>query len=57
MSFIFKDEKLPGKDLWEKEKDGYKRYVLSKGQGDFLKSFLETLRKKEKVKIEWKDIG
>jgi len=55
--FFFKDEKLPGKDEWEKEKDSYKRYVLSKGQGDFLKSFLETLRKKEKVKIEWKDIG
>jgi hypothetical protein len=55
--FFFKDEKLPGKDEWEKEKDSYKRYVLSKGRGDFLKSFLETLRKKEKVKIEWKDIG
>ena len=55
--FYFKDEKLPGKDEWEKEKEGYKRYVLSRGQGDFLKSFMETLRKKEKVKIEWKEIS
>lgn len=55
--FYFKEEKLPGKDEWEKEKDGYKRYILSKGQGEFLKSFMETLRKKEKIKIEWKDIG
>jgi hypothetical protein len=55
--FYFKDEKLPGKDEWEKEKEGYKRYVLSRGQGDFLKSFMESLRKKEKVKIEWKEIS
>ena len=55
--FYFKDEKLPGKDEWEKEKDGYKSYVLSKGKGEFLKSFMEALRKKEKVKIEWKDIS
>jgi len=55
--FFFKDEKLPGKDEWEKDKESYKRYALSKGQGDFLKSFMETLRKKEKVKIEWKEIG
>ncbi len=56
-AFYFKEEKLPGKDEWEKEKEGYKRYVLSRGQGDFLKSFMEMLRKKEKVKIDWKDIG
>jgi peptidyl-prolyl cis-trans isomerase D len=55
--FYFKGEKLPGKDEWEKDKDSYKRYVLSKGKGDFLKSFIETLRKKEKAEIEWKDIG
>lgn len=55
--FFFKEEKLPGKDEWEKEKEGYKRYILSKGQGEFLKSFMETLRKKEKIKINWKDLG
>ena len=55
--FYFKEEKLPGKDEWEKEKESYKKYVLSKGQVDFLKSFIETLRKKENVKIEWKDIS
>jgi len=56
-AFFFKEEKLPGKDEWEKDKEGYKRYVLSKGQGEFIKSFMETLRKQEKVKIDWKDIG
>jgi len=55
--FFFKEEKVPGKDEWEKEKEAYKRFVLSRGQGEFLKSFMETLRKKEKVKIDWKDIG
>lgn len=55
--FFYKEEKLPGKDEWEKDKDNYKSYVLSKGKGDFLKSFMESLRKKEKVKIEWKEIG
>ena len=55
--FFFKEEKLPSKEEWEKEKEGYKRYVLSRGQGEFLKSFMETLRKKEKIKIDWKDIG
>ncbi|MCK7512788.1 MAG: hypothetical protein MZV70_58025 [Desulfobacterales bacterium] len=38
--FFFKEEKLPGKDEWEKEKEGYKRYVLSKGQGEFSKILL-----------------
>jgi hypothetical protein len=55
--FYYKEEKIPGKDEWEKDKESYKRYVLSRGQGDFLKSFMETLRKKEKVKIEWKEIS
>lgn len=55
--FYFKDEQVPSKDEWEKNKEGYKRYVLSRGQGDFLKSFMETLRTKEKVKIEWKEIS
>jgi peptidyl-prolyl cis-trans isomerase D len=55
--FSFKDEQVPSKDEWEKNKEGYKRYALSRGQGDFLRSFMETLRKKEKVKIEWKEIS
>ncbi len=55
--FHFKEEKVPDKDQWEKDKESYKRYALSKSQSDFLKSFMEGLRKKEKVKIEWKEIS
>lgn len=55
--FFFKEEKLPSKEEWEKEKEGYKRFVIARGQGDFLKSFMEKLREKEKVKIEWKEIS
>jgi len=55
--FYFKNEQVPNKDEWEKNKEGYKRYALSRGQGDFFKSFMETLRKTEKVKIEWKEIS
>lgn len=55
--FYYKEEEMPTKDEWEKDKESYKRYVLSRGQGDFLKSFMEAMRKTEKVKIEWKEIS
>ena len=53
--FYFKEEQVPGKDQWEKEKEGYKQYVFSKSKNDFLKSFMQRLRQKEKVKINWED--
>jgi hypothetical protein len=55
-AFYFKDEQLPGKGEWEKDKEGYKRYILAKNRDDFFKSFMQTLRQKEKVRIDWKDI-
>ena len=54
--FYFKDEKLPDKSVWEKEKEAYRRYLLTKTREEFFKSFTEGLRNKEKIKIDWKEI-
>jgi len=54
--FYYKDESLPAKEQWEKEREAYKRYVLAREKDNFLKSFMETLRSKEKIKIDWKEI-
>jgi len=54
--FYFKDEKLPEKKVWEKEKDTYKQYVIAKSREEFYKSFLEDLRSKEKIKIYWENL-
>ncbi|MCX5803059.1 MAG: SurA N-terminal domain-containing protein [Proteobacteria bacterium] len=54
--FYFKDEKLPDKSVWEKEKEAYRRYLLTKTREEFFKSFMEGLRNKEKIKIDWKEI-
>lgn len=53
--FYLKEEQLPSKEQWEKEKEGYRQYVLAKSKDDFLKSFMDKLRQKEKVKINWED--
>ena len=53
--FYFKEGQAPGKEQWEKEKDAYRRYILAKSKDDFLKSFMQKLRQKEKVKINWED--
>jgi len=54
--FYYRDESLPAKEQWEKEKEAYKRYVVTREKNDFLKSFMEILRKKEKIKIDWQAI-
>ena len=54
--FYFKDEKLPEKQEWEKDKKGYSNYIISKNREEYFKSFIEDLKKKEKVSIFWKDI-
>jgi hypothetical protein len=54
--FYFKDEKLPEKQEWEKDKKGYSTYMISKNREEYFKSFMEDLKKKEKVSIFWKDI-
>ena len=54
--FYFKDEKLPDRKVWEKEKDIYRKYLIVKHREDFYKSFLEDLRSKEKIKIYWENL-
>jgi parvulin-like peptidyl-prolyl isomerase len=54
--FYYKNESLPPKEQWDKEKEGYKRYVLAREKDNFLKSFMETLRKREKIKIDRQEV-
>lgn len=54
--FSYRDEKLPDKKDWEKNKELYRRFVVSKKGEEFLKSFIEEMKKKEKIKINWQDI-
>ncbi|HPU28938.1 MAG TPA: SurA N-terminal domain-containing protein [Syntrophorhabdaceae bacterium] len=54
--FSYKDEKLPDKKEWERDKELYKRFVTSKKGEEFLKSFLDEMKKKEKIKINWQDL-
>jgi hypothetical protein len=54
--FSFKEEKLPDKAQWDKEKEPYRRALSSRIQEDFFKSFMEDIRKKTKVNIFWQEI-
>ncbi|MCX7966809.1 MAG: SurA N-terminal domain-containing protein [Syntrophorhabdaceae bacterium] len=54
--FSFKDEKLPDKKEWERDKELYRRFVTSKKGEELVRSFLEEMKKKEKIKINWQDI-
>jgi len=54
--FSYKDEKLPDKKEWERDKELYKRIITSKKGEEFIKSFLDEMKKKEKIKINWQDI-
>ncbi len=55
--FSFKDEKAPDAQEWEKDKTGFKQYMIRKSGDDFFKSFMDDLKKKSKVKIDWKEIN
>lgn len=55
--FSLKDEKAPSKEAWEKDKAGFKQYFVKKNEDEFYKSFMTELRKKSKVKIDWKEIS
>jgi parvulin-like peptidyl-prolyl isomerase len=55
--FSFKDEKAPDAAEWEKDKAGFKQYMVRKSGDDFFKSFMDDLKKKSKVKINWKEIN
>ncbi|MCX5807336.1 MAG: SurA N-terminal domain-containing protein [Proteobacteria bacterium] len=53
--FAFKDEKVPDRQEWEKNKKNYSNYIVVNKKTEYLKSFIEDLKKKEKIKINWKD--
>jgi len=54
--FSFKDEKAPERQEWEKNKKDYANYIVAKKKGEYFRSFMEDLKKKEKIKILWKEI-
>jgi parvulin-like peptidyl-prolyl isomerase len=53
--FAFKDEKVPDRQEWEKNKKNYSNYIVVNKRTEYLKSFIEDLKKKEKININWKD--
>jgi parvulin-like peptidyl-prolyl isomerase len=55
--FSLKDERAPEKEEWEKDKVAFKQYLVKRTQDEFYKSFITELRKKSKVKIDWKEIA
>ncbi|MCX5813259.1 MAG: peptidylprolyl isomerase [Proteobacteria bacterium] len=54
--FSFKDEKIPETQEWEKNKKDYANYIIAEKRGEYFRSFMEGLKKKEKIKILWKEI-
>ncbi len=54
--FSFKDEKIPERQGWEKNKKEYANYIVAKKSGEYFRSFMEGLKKKENIKIHWNDL-
>lgn len=54
--FSFKEEKLPDRDEWARDKESYSRYFTAKNKDEFLKSFLTEMRAKVKPKYDVKDL-
>jgi len=54
--FAFKDERLPEKEEWEKDKKSYVQYISMKKREEYYKGFIEELKKKQKVEVNWKEI-
>ncbi len=54
--FVLKDEKLPDKQEWEKDKESYMKYISAKMREESLKNTLEAMRSKVKIKINEKAI-
>lgn len=50
--FGFEDEKTPDKSQYEREKQAYRQYFVSKSREDFLASLREELKKGTKVKVD-----
>lgn len=47
--FSYKDEQLPDKQEWEKDKESYAKYFVGKNRDEFLNSFLSEMKKKMKI--------
>ncbi len=47
--FSYKDEKLPEKQEWAKDKESYTKYFVEMNRGEFLNSFLTELKKTIKI--------
>jgi len=47
--FSYKDEQLPDKQGWEKEKGEYTKYFMAKNRMEFFDSFLSDMKKRVKV--------
>lgn len=53
--FAFKDEKFPDMKEWQKEKESYTRYFVTKNRDGFFSSFLTEMRTKGKIKVSWQE--
>jgi parvulin-like peptidyl-prolyl isomerase len=54
--FIFKSEKMPDQAEWDKEKVAFKQSIAAQNREEMVKTLLEDLKKKEKVKIRWEEV-
>ena len=52
--FSFKDEQLPDKQEWAKDKESYAKYFMEKNNTEFLNSLLSEMKTKLKVSINEK---
>jgi hypothetical protein len=52
--FSYKDEQLPDKQEWAKDKESYTKYFVGKNSEEFLNSFLTEMKTKIKVTIDQK---
>lgn len=53
--FSYKDEKVPDKAEWDRDKESYTKYFVATNQGEFFKSFLAQMRTKVKITSETKE--
>jgi hypothetical protein len=54
--FSYKDEQLPDKQEWAKDRESYTKYFVGKNSGEFLNSFLAEMKTKIKVTIHQKEL-
>lgn len=54
--FSYKDEQLPDKQEWAKDKENYTKYFVEKDRGEFLSSFLAEMKTKIKVTIDQEEL-